>query len=151
VASQRRSGNLTKAQGLVAYYMIPIPVGSVVWPAPRLYHDDYKSGEISVPDLFTNVFMQGRRFEILASVAFAIQARYNRDYNGAHSAFCHAKVTLERELHKGTWTDPAIDAGKLANGIDALLNENDSAARNSRDYVGGLSLYDVRSPGCPHA
>lgn len=152
IAIQRGTADVTKVQGQVSYYMIPAPKNIAVWHQLHQQDFNFRSGQIPVWDLFTKVFNQGRQFEILASVAFAIQASYNRNYIGAQSAFCHARLALEQERRKGTWKDLAIDAGMLASGIDNLVKENDVAARTSQDSIGGLGLEDVaRNPGCPHA
>jgi hypothetical protein len=152
IISRRGSGNVTKAQGIIDYLMIPIPKpkDSTSWRTPQLHQVDFRSDEVPLSDLFTKVFKQGDEFEILASSAFAIQARYNGNYAGAHLAFCHAKLTLEQQSRRGAWKDTAIDARMLASGIEHLVQENDAAAVNSHTNNGGLGLEEIiREPGCP--
>jgi hypothetical protein len=141
---------ISMAQGWVFYFMIPIP-HSTNWQASQLHQHDYASRETSLRELFSKIFTHGRQFEVLASIAFAVRASRNENYDGAHAAFCHARLTLAQAIRKGTWKDSAIDAKSLASGIDALVTENLVAARRNEGYAGFLKASDI-SPhiDCPN-
>lgn len=146
------NGNFTKAQGAVSYYFIPSPPSNVTSPPPRWLQHPYQSPDATLRDLVTKVFTQGRQFEILASIALAIDARRRMGFDDAHSSFCRAKLILQQEISKGTWKDLGIDPKMLASGIDDLVSENLAAAKNSNGYKGALSVPQIAGPtACPRA
>jgi hypothetical protein len=150
VVSQSGPSAGTMAEGLVSYFMIPIPQSVVSWPDLQLHQHDYRGRKTRLRDLFTSVFTQGRQFEVLASIAIAIRARHNENYDGAHSAFCHARFTLEQARRNGTWNF-GVDARGLASDIDKLVKENLLAALSNNSYGGALGSVDIavhtRCPG----
>ena len=134
LAAHQKKEKLTAAEGVLVYFMIPIPDSP--WPLPARIGRDYQYQGDSLKTLFEKIFLRGNHLEVLAAVAYGVAESRNHRYDAAQSAFCRALVVVQQNSKDVVWSDLNLDARQLATAIENLAENNLTKARSDLTYRG---------------